>query len=843
MENTKTTFIDEEIFYYSSSSNFGVKSKNLISPRNIKISYSHLSSNNKISFSNTIMIPNIEEKKKNENIKDSTRTKAESSKEEKNNTKDENQIPKIIITNENDKIDDTTNSNDLINIITIEFEEQKTVLENNPFFLGTKTPLNLNYNNFNHDNNNETEIKRVKLLLEQRNKIEINKEDPNLYLKTSKNLLKRPSVENDKNKPSNKVKKMGLLHLKTLKVEKRKKKDKKDKKDRKGKKRYRTSHDKDTKLLNINLDEKKEKKLSDKTLNLIKIKENPIRKRLENSVGSNNSKSKIKDKNINLYKTSLFNKNNSSKINPKVDVIQLDKQKTFKINNNNDNNNKQSRKNSKFFANITNTKNSDFNFFEIVKNKKVKTKDNILTESRKTNTNNLNKKKLSEIKKTLDFEAALKNKKNLSKTQFNLFSPDKFTNTQFCGSDYLEYTLDCMELILKSDKSQKQQKNKVNFNFPKTKGSKLKKIALFDLDETLVHCTGDINAKKEPYQHSIEIVLPGNKKANVGINIRPFWKKTLNLIRKYYHIVIFTASHQAYADAVLDFMDPSNKYFKHRLYRNNCSLVEVDGNKFYVKDLDIFDEYYNLKDIIIIDNSALSFIYHLENGIPIVPYYNEDKDGSLYVVGLYLIHIFKENDLREANKKYINLESFLNEAKQREAPESTIQDESINNINEENNNLNDNINNINNTNKASLNKEEKSIKENQSNFNYDEIMTSKNTYLTHENSQNKLINNSKLINMFYEIKNSNRYILDKKEEEIIEEKSNKSFSIDKDEKEENKNRNDEKISELFFQNRLLTTKYIRPTRQKNKTKSTKSLHLYLNTKMIKSNFYYNFSKL
>ena len=102
-----------------------------------------------------------------------------------------------------------------------------------------------------------------------------------------------------------------------------------------------------------------------------------------------------------------------------------------------------------------------------------------------------------------------------------------------------------------------------------------------------------------------------------------------------------TLSHQAYADAVLNFMDPTNKYFKYRLYRNNCSLVDVNGVKFYVKDLDIFNEFYDLKDIIIIDNSVLSFIYHLENGIPIVPYYNEDKDGSLYVVGLYLMHIFK----------------------------------------------------------------------------------------------------------------------------------------------------------------------------------------------------------
>ena len=185
-----------------------------------------------------------------------------------------------------------------------------------------------------------------------------------------------------------------------------------------------------------------------------------------------------------------------------------------------------------------------------------------------------NKRKFSESRKNLDFESALKNKNNLANTQFNLFSPDKFTNTQFCGSDYCEYTLDCMDLILNKNKSQRQQKSKVNFNFPKpAKNKPKKKIALFDLDETLVHCTGDININKEPYQHSIDISLPGNKEVTVGINIRPFWKKTLNLIKKHYHIVVFTASHQAYADAVLDFMDPSKKYFKYRLYRNNCSLV------------------------------------------------------------------------------------------------------------------------------------------------------------------------------------------------------------------------------------------------------------------------------
>ena len=279
-------------------------------------------------------------------------------------------------------------------------------------------------------------------------------------------------------------------------------------------------------------------------------------------------------------------------------------------------------------------------------------------------------------KKVIDFENALQNNNNKKKMQFNLFSQDKFTNTEFSDSDYLKYTLNCMDLILDIDmEKQSRIKNKINFNFQKIKKKNIKKkIALFDLDETLVHCTGDIKTTKEKYQNVIEIKLPGRQEIKVGINVRPLWKQTLNLIKRYYHIVIYTASHQAYADAVLDFMDPKKKYFKYRLYRNNCSLLDVEGAKFYVKDLEIFNENYNLKDIVIIDNSVLSFAFHLHNGIPIVPYYDEDKDGSLYVVGLYLMHIFNEEDLREANKKHINLDSFLEEAK-RKKEESISSDE------------------------------------------------------------------------------------------------------------------------------------------------------------------------
>ena len=287
--------------------------------------------------------------------------------------------------------------------------------------------------------------------------------------------------------------------------------------------------------------------------------------------------------------------------------------------------------------------------------------------------------------KNIDIDKFLK-KENREKMQFNLFKKDKeslvFTNTEFVKNDYYKHILDCLEYILDLESTcniEKKELAKVKFNFSKEELKK-EKIALFDLDETLIHCTGKIDDTKKNYQHKVKIQLPNKQYVFVGINLRPLWNVTLDLIKDKYNIVVFTASHQNYADSVLDFMDPEKKYFKHRLYRNNCALVNLDGGKFYIKDLDILDKYYNLKDIVIIDNSVLSFAYHLDNGIPILPYYDKDEDKSLFVVGLYLYNISNFNDLREANKMYVNMGYLLDMVKKNRLGE--IDDESEESPNE-----------------------------------------------------------------------------------------------------------------------------------------------------------------
>jgi len=827
MENEKNSPIIEEpsISYYSTLFNFGIQSKSRKTPKNLFKSFSPLSSNRGISFSNTIMFPlvttesvidqkkNITRNKQNKSktiiIKDNAELKTELTKYEKNT--EEKEVIKLLIDNDNDTLSNIEESYEKFleqKSKDIEFENRKkSNYVKNPFYQGVKTQLTLKELN-NQENNN----KKLSKIYNERI------EDNNLVFKERRSSHYKTIYTSSKKKNKMKITKMKSFNFTQDKTTK-------------GIERKQTKHHSLRKVTKDSKDSKDE----------------------ENNLRASKT---INKEHVKFQKQNLFNKNNSNKYKGKMSAkINL----RFK------------REEKKKEENVAHKKEKKISNEKITKEPELKAPapdpkedSNVKVNKKKLNRKILSvqngflksnskelglalkseKKKAYSCKKRIarkksDFEMALKNNKNLANTQFNLFSPDRFTNTQFCGSDFCDYTLDCMDIILNKNKSQRQQKQKVNLNFQKSSKNKIKKrIALFDLDETLVHCTGDINNKDgETYQHSIEISLPGNKETKVGINIRPHWKKTLNLIKKYYHIAIFTASHQAYADAVLDFMDPGKKYFKYRLYRNNCSLVDVDGTKFYVKDLDIFDEYYNLKDIVIIDNSVLSFIYHLENGIPIVPYYNEDKDGSLYIVGLYLMHIYKEDDLRVANKKYINLDSFLNEARTRKETESTINEEpsdvetsnkkdtKVENKDEENVELKNN-----NNNNTPLHK----IMVNDYNNNTNSFTNTMYLHYTGDKTpQNRLIKNSRLFDVYYELNPTNTR---NNMEEIIEEKSNKSNSSD-DEKiyNTNDNRFSYNIKGWYFTKMMQTTDY-KPVENKKGNKTSKGFCISADLKKIKDTF-------
>jgi CTD small phosphatase-like protein 2 len=53
----------------------------------------------------------------------------------------------------------------------------------------------------------------------------------------------------------------------------------------------------------------------------------------------------------------------------------------------------------------------------------------------------------------------------------------------------------------------------------------------------------------------------------VGVNIRPYAQECLKELSEYYELVLFTASHEIYANAVADYLDPQRQFFSFRYFR------------------------------------------------------------------------------------------------------------------------------------------------------------------------------------------------------------------------------------------------------------------------------------
>ena len=253
------------------------------------------------------------------------------------------------------------------------------------------------------------------------------------------------------------------------------------------------------------------------------------------------------------------------------------------------------------------------------------------------------------------------------------------------------------------------------------KQSSNKKTLVLDLDETLVH------SQFQPFDAPSDIILKielENELHDIHVMVRPGVSEFLKNMGKIYEIVIFTASVSKYADPLLDIID-KEKNCKFRLFREHCTPI----NTCYVKEIKKLGR--ELKNVIIVDNSPMSYALNPENGIPINTWFDDKTDRELYNISSILEFLSFVPDVRNyINQFIVNDEiSYTNVIKVFDKYNQMLTNEKIStSVNNENININNN---------------NELINENK-NKNTKKIFNKNNSKTKFKNKENKNITNNKI---------------------------------------------------------------------------------------------------
>ncbi|XP_023678641.1 CTD (carboxy-terminal domain, RNA polymerase II, polypeptide A) small phosphatase-like b isoform X5 [Paramormyrops kingsleyae] len=119
---------------------------------------------------------------------------------------------------------------------------------------------------------------------------------------------------------------------------------------------------------------------------------------------------------------------------------------------------------------------------------------------------------------------------------------------------------------------------------------------------------------------------------------RPHVDEFLQKMGELFECILFTASLAKYADPVADLLDQWG-VFRARLFRESC--VFHRGN--YVKDLSRLGR--ELSNVIIVDNSPASYIFHPENAVPVQSWFDDMTDTELLDLLPFFEGLSREEDV------------------------------------------------------------------------------------------------------------------------------------------------------------------------------------------------------
>ena len=227
------------------------------------------------------------------------------------------------------------------------------------------------------------------------------------------------------------------------------------------------------------------------------------------------------------------------------------------------------------------------------------------------------------------------------------------------------------------------EKNNNNNNSNKNRGvsednNNNHKILVIDLDETLIHTSfqkiekPDLQilldssiSKKNITNKNNNNGIPIPKPVEAYIRIRPGVDEFLSQMSKYYDIYVYSASSKNYLNTIIKNIDKNN-IIKECFCREDCIMYVEDceedfdkpNNKYnYIKDLKKINK--DLRNIVFIDNNAISFKLQEKNGIPIKSWYDDYEDLELYKLIPILKNLSGFYDVRVEISKFVQNKTFI----------------------------------------------------------------------------------------------------------------------------------------------------------------------------------------
>jgi TFIIF-interacting CTD phosphatase-like protein len=176
-----------------------------------------------------------------------------------------------------------------------------------------------------------------------------------------------------------------------------------------------------------------------------------------------------------------------------------------------------------------------------------------------------------------------------------------------------------------------------------TRGMTESHLLVLDLDETLVHTTGD------------PLPVPHQFRVGSGYGYeRPGLREFLGRCQRSFLLAVWSASNRAHTDAVVGHIFGGGKDLAFSWARDRCWATynpETDDFDIMLKDLALLEWHkYDLARVLVVDDSPHKLVRHPDNHIPISPFRGDPADVELSVLATFLETLRCVPDVRVVDK-------------------------------------------------------------------------------------------------------------------------------------------------------------------------------------------------